>query len=280
MIVPVETPGLFFIFDSSQKSMIQSTDQTGQIITLQKLPQRIISLVPSQTELLYNLGLDKETIAITRFCIHPEIWHRSKNRIGGTKDLQLHKIKELQPDLVIANKEENSRSQVEEIKKFCPVWTSDIANLIDALEMIREIGQLTGKSNTANMIATEIETDLASVSKEFSPLTAAYLIWKDPFMAAGGDTFINEMMKICGLNNVFSNKFRYPEVTLEEIEAVSPNVVLLSSEPYPFRDKHIRLLEQQLPGLKISLADGEMFSWYGSRLLHSANYFRDLRAAF
>jgi len=259
--------------------MIQSTDQTGQIITLKGPPQRIISLVPSQTELLFNLGLDKETIGITRFCIHPEIWYGSKNRIGGTKDLHLDKIKELQPDLVIANKEENTREQVEEIRKFCPVWTSDIANLKDALEMIRGIGQLTGKSETANRLASEIETDLASVSKEFTPLTAAYLIWKDPFMVAGGDTFINDMMKICGLDNVFDYKFRYPEVTVEEIAAVSPNVVLLSSEPYPFRDKHIGLLERQLPGVKISLADGEMFSWYGSRLLRSANYFRDLRAS-
>jgi ABC-type Fe3+-hydroxamate transport system substrate-binding protein len=258
--------------------MIKYKDQTGQIITRKGPPQRIISLVPSQTELLYDLGLDKETIGITRFCIHPEKWYRTKTRIGGTKDLHLDKIRNLQPDLVIANKEENNREDVEEIRKFCPVWTSDISNLADALEMIRRIGQLTGKSETANRLASVIDTDLTFVSKKFTPLTAAYLIWKDPFMTVGGDTFIHDMMKICGLNNVFSHKFRYPEVTLEEIEAVSPNVVLLSSEPYPFREKHIGLLERQFPGLKVSLANGEMFSWYGSRLLHSANYFRELRA--
>ncbi len=258
--------------------MIQSTDQTGQIITLKGPPQRIISLVPSQTELLFELGLEKETIGITRFCIHPESWYRTKTRIGGTKDLHNDKIMSLQPDLVIANKEENTREQVEEIRKFCPVWTSDIANLADALEMIRGIGQITGKSISANKLASAIEADLTIVSKEFIPLNAAYLIWKDPYMTVGGNTFIHDMMKICGLNNVFSHKFRYPEVTVEEIKAISPNVVLLSSEPYPFREKHIVILEQQLPDLKILLADGEMFSWYGSRLLHSANYFRDLRA--
>jgi ABC-type Fe3+-hydroxamate transport system substrate-binding protein len=257
--------------------MIQSTDQTRHKITLKGPPQKIISLVPSQTELLYNLGLDKETIGITRFCIHPESWYRTKTRVGGTKDLNIEKIRSLQPDLVIANKEENTREQVEEIRKFCPVWTSDIANLTDALEMIRGIGQITGKIISANRLASLIEADLTAVSKELNPLNAAYLIWKDPYMTVGGDTFIHDMMKICGLNNVFSHKFRYPEVTVEEIKAISPNVVLLSSEPYPFREKHIGILEQQLPGVKVLLADGEMFSWYGSRLLHSANYFRDLR---
>ncbi len=258
--------------------MIQSTDQTGQKITLKGPPQRIISLVPSQTELLFELGLDKETIGITRFCIHPESWYRTKTRIGGTKDLHLDQIRNLQPDLVIANKEENTREQVEEIRKYCPVWTSDISRLTDAMDMIRAIGLLTGKSNSANRLASDIEADLSALSGEFTPLTAVYLIWKDPYMTVGGDTFINDMMKICGLNNVFNHKFRYPEVTVEEIKAVSPNVVLLSSEPYPFREKHIGILEQQLPGVKVLLADGEMFSWYGSRLLHSANYFRDLRA--
>lgn len=258
--------------------MIQSTDQTGQKIALKGPPQRIISLVPSQTELLFELGLDKETIGITRFCIHPESWYRTKNRIGGTKDLHLDKIRNLQPDLVIANKEENTREQVEEISKFCPVWTSDIANLTDALEMIRGIGLLTGKIVSSNRLASAIEADLTIVSKEFIVLNAVYLIWKEPYMTVGGDTFINDMMKICGLNNVFGHKFRYPEVTVEEIKAVSSNVVLLSSEPYPFREKHIGILEQQLPGVKVVLADGEMFSWYGSRLLHSANYFRYLRA--
>jgi len=258
--------------------MIQSTDQTGHKITLKGPPQKIISLVPSQTELLYDLGLDKETIGITRFCIHPESWYRTKTRIGGTKDLHLDQIRNLQPDLVIANKEENTREQVEEIRKFCPVWTSDIGNLKDALEMIRGIGRITGKNESSNRLASAIEADLTIVSKEFIPLNAAYLIWKEPYMTVGGDTFINDMLKICGLNNVFSHKFRYPEVTVEEIKAISPNVVLLSSEPYPFREKHIGILEQQLPGVKVLLADGEMFSWYGSRLLHSANYFRYLRA--
>jgi ABC-type Fe3+-hydroxamate transport system substrate-binding protein len=257
--------------------MIQSTDQTGQIITLQGRAQRIISLVPSQTELLYDLGLDKETIGITRFCIHPENWFRTKTRIGGTKDVHIDKIKELQPDLVLANKEENIREQVEEIRKFCPVWTSDISKLKEALEMIRAIGQLTGKSESANRMASDIEADLSDLSGLFTPLNAAYLIWKDPYMTVGGDTFINDMMRICGQNNVFSHKLRYPEVTVAEIREVSPNVVLLSSEPYPFREKHIEGLERQLPGVKLWLADGEMFSWYGSRLLHAANYFRTLR---
>jgi ABC-type Fe3+-hydroxamate transport system substrate-binding protein len=224
--------------------------------------------------------MDDETIGITRFCVHPSGWYQSKTRIGGTKDLHLDKIKALQPDFVIASKEENIREQVEEIRKFCPVWTSDVANLHDALEMIREISRLTGRGEQGMRLTEEIDESLNRVFEEYNTISAAYLIWKDPYMTVGGDTFIHDMMRICGLKNVFEHTHRYPEVTVEEIKERSPRVLLLSSEPYPFREEQIHTLSAQLPATKVLLADGEMFSWYGSRLLHSGAYFRALRKQF
>ena len=243
-------------------------------------PKRIISAVPSQTELLYHLGLDEETIGITRFCIHPKSWYQSKKRIGGTKDLHIEEIKSLQPDLVIANKEENTQEQIEAIRKFCPVWTSDISNLEEALAMIREIGRITNKSDQGNQLADKIAASFKAIPIKSKPPSAAYLIWKDPYMTIGGDTFIHDMMRYCGLENLFRNEKRYPIISLEDLKARSPQIILLSSEPYPFKEKHIDELAQELPNTKIILVNGEMFSWYGSRLLESATYFREIRVQF
>jgi ABC-type Fe3+-hydroxamate transport system substrate-binding protein len=259
------------------------TDQLQREINLDKTPERIISLVPSQTELLYDLGLDKEVIAITKFCIHPVDWFRKKERIGGTKMLNLEKIRALKPDLVIGNKEENEKSQVNELMRTEKVWISDIKTLGDACEMIIRVGELTGKKEKAQSICNEIEKRFAAFRAQLkdTPHTrVAYLIWKNPWMVAGSETFIDHMLGICGFKNVFSTaEGRYPEITLQELAAQHPEVILLSSEPYPFREKHIQELQQTCPGAKIMLADGELFSWYGSRLLRSPGYFSELLAS-
>jgi len=238
-----------------------------------QFPERIISLVPSQTELLYDLGLDREVVGITKFCVHPEIWFRSKTRIGGTKTLHLDQIKALQPDLIIANKEENTREQIEALQTFTTVYVSDILNIPDALHMIRSIGTLTGKTKVADKMAESISTRLNLLKKlNSAPKRVAYLIWKDPFMAAGKDTFIHDMLKTAGWNNVFEDQARYPETTIEDIRQRYPEVVLLSSEPYPFGEKHLKELQAALPETQLLLVDGEMFSWYGSRMLKAADY--------
>jgi ABC-type Fe3+-hydroxamate transport system substrate-binding protein len=257
--------------------MYKTIDQIGQVISLPNYPKRIISLVPSQTELLYDLGLAQETIGITRFCVHPGTWFHSKTRIGGTKDPALNKIKALQPDLVIANKEENILAQVEQIRQFCPVWTSEISNLSSALNMIREVSRITNRANAGLRLVQEIENRFSELPAKSVPESAIYLIWKDPYMTVGGDTFINDMMRICGFRNAFEQSSRYPETTISEIARLNPGFLLLSSEPYPFKDNHVNELKRQVPGTKIILADGEMFSWYGSRLLQSAAYFKGLR---
>ncbi|MGB4770463.1 MAG: helical backbone metal receptor [Chitinophagaceae bacterium] len=254
--------------------MITVTDQTGVQITQPYAPRRIVSLVPSQTELLYDLGLDEEVVGITKFCVHPEAWFRTKTRGGGTKKVELGRLKALAPDLVIANKEENTREDVEAIRAFCPVWTSDIVTVEDALLMIRDVSSLCGLEVEGGRLEQEIRDSLAGIK----PLNikAAYLIWKDPFMAAGGDTFINQMMEAAGIENVFKEKSRYPEVSIEDIRESGAEMVLLSSEPYPFKTKHIADLSKLLPQQKLEIVDGEMFSWYGSRMRHYAGYVKDL----
>ncbi len=263
--------------------------------------QRIISLVPSQTELLFDLGLDEEVIGITKFCIHPNAWFRNKTRVGGTKTINLKKVVELKPDLIIANKEENVKEQIEELQEISPVYVSDISTLEDALQMITDIGRLVGKDEKAKHLVSEIEArfdELKTINAQYSTINAhrfninlstsqlnqpaqlktAYLIWKDPYMAAGGDTFINDMMKRCGFENVFEKFSRYPQIEISELPSANCELLLLSSEPYPFKQKHIDELQQQLPDTKIVLADGEMFSWYGSRLLYAPDSFKKLIA--
>jgi ABC-type Fe3+-hydroxamate transport system substrate-binding protein len=253
------------------------TDQTGRTITLNAIPQRIISLVPSQTELLYDLGLNNEVTGITKFCVHPREWFDTKTRVGGTKQLKIDIIHELKPDLVIANKEENVKEQVEELANSYPVWVSDVNNLEDAYEMITQIGLLTDKVNKSKEIIGSIKNEFSRLPAPDSRLTTAYFIWQKPFMTVGGDTFIHSMMEAAGFENIFADKNRYPEISIDDLLIVNCQLLLLSSEPFPFKQKHIEELQSFLPNTKIVLADGEMFSWYGSRLLQAPAYFRKLR---
>jgi ABC-type Fe3+-hydroxamate transport system substrate-binding protein len=253
------------------------TDQLSRKINVVEKPSRIISIVPSQTELLYFFGLDKEVIGITKFCVHPEKWFREKQRIGGTKTVNIPKIKELQPDLIIANKEENIKEQVEELAQDFPVWISDVNSLEEAYEMIERVGSMTGKQEKATTLLERIKTGFAQLVPRALKKRTAYLIWKDPYMTVGGDTFINDMLSAAGFYNIFQDRQRYPEITIEDLNQANCEILLLSSEPYPFKQKHIDHIQKQLPGAKILLVDGEAFSWYGSRLLHAADYFQELQ---
>lgn len=238
--------------------------------------KRIVSVVPSQTELLYYLGLEEETIGITKFCIHPEEWFRNKIRVGGTKSIDIQKIIDLQPDCIIANKEENIKEQVEELAVHFPVWVTDVNDLETALQMITDIGRLTQKTTEAGELAAEIKKRFDQLYVPASPIPAAYLIWKDPYMTTGSGTFIHDMMQKAGFENVFANRKRYPEISVTDIKNSGCKVVLLSSEPYPFKQKHMDELLEDLLGVTIRLVDGEMFSWYGSRLLQAPAYFKEL----
>ncbi|MBL0334580.1 MAG: ABC transporter substrate-binding protein [Chitinophagaceae bacterium] len=253
------------------------TDQTGHTINLSSKPVKIISLVPSQTELLYDLGLDNEVCGITSFCIHPDQWFRHKIRIGGTKKLNLDKIRTLRPDLILANKEENDREQIEALQKEFNVWTSDIHNIPTALDMIRAVGDMTGTSTAAEALAAKIHDAFAAGKP--APIPSAYLIWNEPLMVAGGDTFIHAMMFEAGFSNVFGEKKRYPVISADDIRNSGCRCLLLSSEPFPFTEKHRQSFSELFPGIQVVLADGEMFSWYGSRMQLAPAYFSALRKA-
>lgn len=250
------------------------TDQLGHTIDVSVPPQRIISVVPSQTELLHDLGAS--VIGITKFCVHPEAWFRSITRIGGTKQLNIDLITSLQPDLIIANKEENERTQIETLAAKFPVWTSNIHHLEDASNMILSIGSILQKTAEAHAIAANIKARFAQLQHAATAIPTAYFIWRGPWMVAGGDTFIHEMMRACGFRNVFEDLPRYPSISLAQLAASGCRLVLLSSEPFPFREKHIAEIREYLPDADIRLVDGEMFSWYGSRLLHAPPYFQEL----
>jgi len=251
------------------------SDQMGRRVEVPKFPERIISLVPSQSELLYDFGLGDRVVGVTKFCGHPKAWLKTKAIIGGTKKFNFELIDELQPDLIIGNKEENYLEGISELEKKYPVWMSDINTIDEALEMIISIGAITGLNAQATGMKSRIITEHVA-STRIDAKSAIYLIWKKPYMAVGQDTFINEMMGMAGFRNMI-NGLRYPEVSLNEIQSLSPEYVLLSSEPYPFQKKHIAEIEAILPDSKVVLVDGEIFSWYGSRMLKANDYFKSMQ---
>lgn len=254
--------------------MITLTDQMGNDVQVVSLPQRIISLVPSQTELLFDLGLGERVIGITKFCVHPEAWHRDKIRVGGTKNLNLDLIRSLNPDLIIGNKEENSLEDIESLRQEYPVYMSDIFNLRDALAMIQDAGKLTGTEELAIPMIRNIESDFT----QFPVLQGSvlYLIWAHPFMAAGNATFIGDMIRRLGLINVIdSMEGRYVTLDESEIARLKPDYIFLSTEPFPFKREHEITLGKLVPS-KIVSVDGEMFSWYGSRMQLMRPYFTEL----
>ncbi|TWI85400.1 ABC-type Fe3+-hydroxamate transport system substrate-binding protein [Lacibacter cauensis] len=265
--------------------MSQFHDQTGKFVFIQSSPpRRVVSLVPSLTELLYSLQLEDEVVGITKFCVHPEHWFRTKQRVGGTKNADIAAIQSLQPDLVIASKEENVREQVEAIEAFCPVYCSDISNLEDAYQAIAQIGMLTHRSAKAEELIEQLKANFAQLKPATKKMRCVYLIWNNPYMSVGGDTFINDMLTKAGFENVLQEKLRYPEIDLEQIASLDVEVILFSSEPFPFKQQHLEALatawQQQIPQQNLPLlrnVDGEMFSWYGSRLLYATEYFKKLR---
>lgn len=256
------------------------TDQMGRRVAVPFPPQRIVSLVPSQTELLFDLGLGGKIVGVTKFCIHPTEARSRATVIGGTKNFDFKKIAALNPELIIGNKEENYSAGIDQLTTEFPVWLSDISNLSEALDMIRRAGFIAGAKENADALATEIAASFASLASTAAAkpgATAAYFIWRKPYMAAATGTFIDDLLRRAGFVNAFAAKGRYPEITAAELAAIAPAHILLSSEPYPFRAKHIAEFQAICPGAKIEIVDGELFSWYGSRLRKSAAYFNQLR---
>ncbi len=201
------------------------TDQMGHSVELPALPQRIVSIVPSQTELLFDLGLDEAVVGITRYGLYPEAKVQGRSIVGGTKNPDLDKIRALRPDLILGNKEENRQEDIEALRKEFPVWVSEVDNLADATAMIRGVGQVVGKETSAEWIANRIEKRFEELSAETMPglpgrqPKVAYLIWRKPWMVAGSGTFINDMLRRAGFDNAFAQQARYPAPTDEGPES-------------------------------------------------------------
>jgi len=255
-------------------------DQLGREISFSYPPKRIISIVPSQTELLFELGLSAEIIGITKFCIHPSSQYKLKTKVGGTKKLNMELIRSLKPDLIIGNKEENTKEEIDLLSKEFPVWMSDIHNLEDAMGTITQIAALVDRQPEAaylNHLINAGFTDLQTLALQLGiDKKVAYLIWKDPYMVAGQDTFINDILCKIGLRNVIKQD-RYPEIDINELVSLKPELIFLSSEPYPFKQKHIDEIKTAIPGATVMLVDGEIFSWYGSRLVKAVQYLFQLQ---
>ncbi len=247
-------------------------DQMGRNVVVPFPPKRIISLVPSQTELLHYFGLEDEVIGITKFCIYPDDWFRNKQRIGGTKQLKLDEILALKPDLIIGNKEENTKEDIDFLAQQVPVWMSDINTFEEAIEMIEMIGQLTDKQQIAQELNTGIVQEFKYLGDIGKGRSVLYFIWDEPSFVVGKSTFIDSVLiKIGFVNNC--QKERYP--ALSDLELLNPDFIFLSSEPFPFKDEHFLKYQELFPTSQIRVVDGESFSWYGSRLLKAPKYFRN-----
>lgn len=254
-------------------------DQLNRKLQITETPKRIISLVPSQTELLIDLGLEASIVGITKFCVHPEHLKKTKSVVGGTKQINIEKIKALKPDIILCNKEENNKEIIDELAPIAPIHISDIYNLEDCFELIEMYGSIFKVEAKASEIITKIKNDRKQFQEKITVKQqpkVAYFIWKNPWMVSASNTFIDNMLCEAGFKNVFENDQRYPEIELSNSKLKEADIIFLSSEPFPFKDEHIIELQSRFPQQTIKIVDGEMFSWYGSRLQHAFKYFESL----
>jgi iron complex transport system substrate-binding protein len=255
-------------------------DQIGTSHSFESSPKRIISLVPSQTELLYDLGLEDRIVGITKFCVHPYHFKSTKKIIGGTKKVHYDRIRLLEPDIIICNKEENTQEIVEELRKICTVWVTNIATIEDNFQMITDFGQIFDQRTEARKWNDKLAFALSDFKNFIAAIPVkkvAYFIWKNPYMVAGSGTFIDELLKLNHFQNHFASKERYPEIKLEKMDEEGDlDLILLSSEPFPFKAEDGYEIVSSTRNGKAILVDGEMFSWHGSRLLKAFDYFKYL----
>lgn len=251
-------------------------DQLDRELNFEAIPSRMVCLVPSLTELLVDLGLLDKLVAVTKFCVHPKDIRTTTEVIGGTKSIKIEKIEELKPDFILANKEENEFEDVNTLSEHHSVYVSDISNIDDLFKLIQDLDEIFKIPKASKQLIENIEASFIKFRRKIEnlpKLKVAYFIWRKPWMVVGSSTFINYMLKLNNFENVYEDLPRYPEVDLEKLKSV--DYVFLSSEPFPFKDKH--KAEFNMLSDKIKIVDGEYFSWYGSRLVKSFDYFQKLR---
>lgn len=234
--------------------------------------EKIVSLVPSISYTLYELTGGRQPVGITKFCNRPEMMYRTVPRVGGTKNISIEKISQLQPDLILSSREENVKEQIEKVSEIAPVWLTDIKNLKDMKEFLITLGDVLKLSEKVSSVIKEMDKVLKSIQNRYSGKSVVYLIWREPWMTVGGDTFVHEMLQHIGLKNLFGHLTRYPIVTLEEIRSLQPDYVFLSSEPYPFKLAEVNTLQLYFEKTRVCYVPGELFSWYGIILLEWKNF--------
>ena len=258
---------------------IAVTDAFGKPFELAEPARRIISLIPSITEIFFSLGVGDRVVGVTKFCTQPPDGVKSKPKVGGQKNPRLDAIIDLKPDLVVANVEENRKEDVE------AMWATGLKVLVtyprtvrEGIQLIRDLGLLAGRSDCAETIAVRCETALAEVERGAAGRARVRVfcpIWRKPYMTINGDTFVDDMLRTCGGENIFRDRpQRYPTVTLEEMAALRPDLVLLPDEPYPFGEKHLTDFQgfPEVPAVRtgrLRLVDGKVLCWYGPRIAGS-----------
>ncbi|WP_330949604.1 ABC transporter substrate-binding protein [Virgibacillus sp. MG-45] len=253
--------------------MEKTTDHLGRSLAYRYPPKRIISLCPAITDTMYYLQLDDEIIGRTRFCIHPKSKVKKIPPVGGTKDLKIERIHALQPDLIIAEKEENTKEMVEQLEKDYPVHVFEVNNYESALRMITDLGALTNRDNEAAKLLQRIQIQFDSIPQIMNK-RVAYVIWKKPYMVVGKNTYIHSLLEKMGFINPFTSyEGRYPVITEKDFEQAALDYIFLSTEPFPFQDKHKSEFASMLPNTKPMIVAGEMF-WYGAKMLEAAPYFQ------
>ncbi len=255
-------------------------DQIGRSVSISQPIKRIVSLVPSQTELLVDLGLEDLIVGTTKFCVHPAHIKSTKEIIGGTKNIKVDKIKALKPDIILCNKEENTKEIVETCELIAPTHVSNIYTLNDVKELIEQYGKLFSCRTESKRILEKLQFKIIGFKNFIAnkpKKKVAYFIWRNPWMVAGDNNFINHILQLNHFENIYNNKPRYPEIELKKIRLEGdPELILLSSEPYPFKEEHAFEIGRFTHHAKTIFVDGEMFSWYGSRLLKAFDYFKQL----
>jgi len=242
---------------------------------------RIVCLVPSITELLCDLGLAPQLVGRTGFCIHPWETVRRIPKVGGTKDVKLDKIRALQPTHVIVNIDENRRETAQAVAQFVPhVIVTHPQAPRDNLDLYRLLGAIFDRNVQAERLCTAFEAAYARIAQpQLQGQDVLYLIWREPWMTVAPQTYISQTLALVNWRTLpTKSSERYPEIALESF-AGGVQRVLLSSEPYHFHERHIAKIAAALPGADVSLIDGEMTSWYGSRAIRGMQYLADYAAA-
>jgi ABC-type Fe3+-hydroxamate transport system substrate-binding protein len=254
-------------------------DALGRPFPVGAAPERIVSLVPSLSEALFAFGLGERIAGVTRFCVEPKEGVAGKTKVGGTKTLDLAAVEALQPDLIIASAEENREDDVRRlIDGGRPVFVTLPTTVRGAIDLLGQLALLTDSAEAAQPIIQEAEEALAAVREASAggePLRVFCPIWRNPYMTIGPGTYMHDVIAVCGGRNVFEGRDqRYPRVELSEAAALDPEVVLLPSEPYRFRERHFADFEAfpQMAAVRrgnVMLVDGRMLSWYGPRIAQS-----------